>query len=389
MSDQHSILSRFRQTISRSVKTMRHIAGRGRSHFARVEQTPYRVTVSGVRGKSTVVRWLNEALVSRGFETYAKVTGNHPLSYRNLTEYEIPRSGPTRLYENERELRKYSPVDAIIAENQGIREYTTRLANELFKPQVVLIINIRRDHQSTLGTNLTDIARVFTRTVPAGACVISGDRNKAINQYLREEFKKTNNEFLVAKPRPNSPYRDVFGARSAFIVDETLRALGLDPLPPAKIESYINRLHTEWGWQRIRGGGVVANGAMMNDIESTELLRQFLVGRYDSTDNSTGTTITPFVYTRRDRAGRTTSFIHYLNWLTKHDLIGRIHVAGSHARLLGRRVDGEFVHHTESEDLEGVLDACLADGHPIYLMGNTVSEFMRDFTREIDRRTIE
>ena len=254
MSDQHSILSRFRQTISRSVKTMRHIAGRGRSHFARVEQTPYRVTGSGVRGKSTVVRWLNEALVSRGFETYAKVTGNHPLSYRNLTEYEIPRSGPTRLYENERELRKYSPVDAIIAENQGIREYTTRLANELFKPQVVLIINIRRDHQSTLGTNLTDIARVFTRTVPAGACVISGDRNKAINQYLREEFKKTNNEFLVATPRPEYPLEDVFGARSAFIVDETLRALGLDPLPPAKIESYINRLHAEWGWQRLKGG---------------------------------------------------------------------------------------------------------------------------------------
>ena len=388
MSDQHSILSRFRQTISRSVKTMRHIAGRGRSHFARVEQTPYRVTVSGVRGKSTVVRWLNEALVSRGFETYAKVTGNHPLSYRNLTEYEIPRSGPTRLYENERELRKYSPVDAIIAENQGIREYTTRLANELFKPQVVLIINIRRDHQSTLGTNLTDIARVFTRTVPAGACVISGDRNKAINQYLREEFKKTNNEFLVATPRPEYPLEDVFGARSAFIVDETLRALGLDPLPPAKIESYINRLHAEWGWQRLRGGGIIANGAMMNDIESTELLRQFLVERYGDTDNSTNT-ITPFIYTRRDRAGRTTSFVHYINWLTEHEFIDRVHAAGSHARLLERRVDCEFVHHSESAAPEDVLNMCLADEYPIYVMGNTVSEFMRDFIAEINRRTVE
>ena len=388
MSDQHSILSRFRQTISRSVKTMRHIAGRGRSHFARVEQTPYRVTVSGVRGKSTVVRWLNEALVSRGFETYAKVTGNHPLSYRNLTEYEIPRSGPTRLYENERELRKYSPVDAIIAENQGIREYTTRLANELFKPQVVLIINIRRDHQSTLGTNLTDIARVFTRTVPVGACVISGDRNKAINQYLREEFKKTNNEFLVATPRPEYPLEDVFGARSAFIVDETLRALGLDPLPPAKIESYINRLHAEWGWQRLKGGGIIANGAMMNDIESTELLRQFLVERYGDTDNSTNT-ITPFIYTRRDRAGRTTSFVHYINWLTEHEFIDRVHAAGSHARLLERRVDCEFVHHSESADPEDVLNVCLADEYPIYVMGNTVSEFMRDFIAEINRRTVE
>ena len=388
MSDQHGILSRFQETISNSAKTMQHVIGRGRSHSKRVEQTPYRVTVSGVRGKSTVVRWLNQALVSRGFETYAKVTGNHPLSYRNLNQYKIPRSGSTRLYENERELRKYSPVDAIIAENQGIREHTTRLANELFKPQVVLIINIRRDHQSTLGTDLTDIARVFTRTVPAGACVISGDRNEAINQYLREEFEKTNNEFLVATPRPEYPHKDVFGARSAFIVDETLRALDLDPLPPAKIESYINRLHAEWGWQRLEDGGIIANGAMMNDIESTELLRQFLVERYGDTDSSTDT-ITPFIYTRRDRAGRTTSFVHYLNWLTKHELIGQIHVAGSHARLLERRVDCEFVHHPESADPEDVLNVCLADEYPIYVMGNTVSEFMRDFISEINQRTVE
>ena len=38
-------------------------AFRGRDHFERVEATPHRVTVTGVRGKSTVVRWLNEALV--------------------------------------------------------------------------------------------------------------------------------------------------------------------------------------------------------------------------------------------------------------------------------------------------------------------------------------
>ncbi|ELZ36287.1 capsular biosynthesis protein CapB / polyglutamate synthase [Halorubrum saccharovorum DSM 1137] len=382
MSDRDGVLSRLRRALSRSARTVRHVAGRGRSHFERVEQTPYRVTVSGVRGKSTVVRWLNEALVARDLETYAKVTGNQAFSYRNRSEHEISRSGPTRLYENERELRTYAPVDAIVAENQGIREYTTRLANELFDPQVVLLLNVRRDHQSTLGAELTDIARLFTRTIPEDAHVISGDRNDAINEYLGREFEKTGHTFTVAKPRPDSPFEDVFGARSALLVDEALRALDLEPLPPSRIESLVTELRSEWGWQRLDGGGLVSNGAMMNDIESTELLRQFLVNRLD------GTTITPFMYTRRDRAGRTAAFVHYLTWLAENGLIGPVHVAGSHAELLERRVDAEFVHHPESEPPERVLDACLAEGYPVYLMGNTVAEFMRELTAEIDRRTV-
>jgi len=358
---------------------------KGRDHFERVEQTPYRVTVTGVRGKSTVVRWLNETLVDRGYETYAKVTGNHPVSYHNLDGTPIERDGTTRLYENAREFREYDPVDAAIVENQGIREYTTRLANELFDPHVCILLNVRRDHQSTLGEDLDDIARVFARVMPENTVVISGDRNDAINAYLRDEFEKTGHEFRVAKPDAGaqSPFADVFGARSALVVDETLRALGLDPLEPRQIQDYIDSLHREWGWQRLEGGGLIANGAMMNDIESTELLRQFLVDRLETT------TITPFIYTRRDRAGRTAAFVHYLNWLHANDLITDIHAAGTQDSLLERRVDANVIHHSDAADTAAVLDTLLDEERPVYMMGNTVAEFMRDLTIEIDGRALE
>jgi hypothetical protein len=357
---------------------------RGRDHFERVQRTPYRVTVTGVRGKSTVVRWLNETLVERGFETYAKVTGDRPVSYHNLEETPIEREGVTRLYENAREFEQYHPVDAVIVENQGIREYTTRLANELFHPHVVVLLNVRRDHQSTLGEDLGDIVRVFTRVMPEGATVVSGDRNDAINDYLRSEFDKTGHEFRVAEPGSGTqPFADVFGARSALVVDETLRALGLDPLGGEQIQSYIDDLHREWGCRRIEGGGLVANGAMMNDIESTELLRQFLVDRFE------GETVTPFVYTRRDRAGRTAAFVHYLDWLDANGCITRVHAAGTQQRLLARRVDTEVVQHAESESAAAVLDSLLDEGRPVYLMGNTVAPFMRELTDEIDRRAVE
>jgi hypothetical protein len=359
---------------------------RGRAHFERVEQTPYRVTVTGVRGKSTVVRWLNETLVDRGYETYAKVTGDHPVSYHNRDETAIERDGgATRLYENAREFETHHPVDAAVIENQGIREYTTRLANELFDPHVIVLLNVRRDHQSTLGEELDDIARVFTRVMPEDAVVISGDRNRAVNDYLREEFEKTGHEFRVAGPHRDerSPFADVFGARSAFVVDEALRALGMSGLESRQIQDFIDSLHREWGWRRLEGGGLVANGAMMNDVESTELLRQFLVERLAEP------IITPFVYTRRDRSGRTAAFVHYLDWLDDNGLITRVHAAGSHSGLLQRRLDPEVVRYDEAAPAGAVLDAALEDGRPVYMMGNTVAEFMRDLTGEIDQRAIE
>jgi len=358
---------------------------RGREHFERVERTPYRVTVTGVRGKSTVVRWLNETLAERGYETYAKVTGNRPVSYHGLDGTSIERDGETRLYENAREFADYHPVDAAVVENQGIREYTTRLGNELFDPHVVVLSNVRRDHQSTLGEDLDDIARVFTRVVPEDAVVVSGDRNDAINDYLRREFAKTGHEFRVAAPDPGaeSAFADVFGARSAFAVSETLDALGMDPLSPDAIADYVSDLHRSWGWRRLAGGGLVANGAMMNDVESTELLRQFLVERLD------GETITPFVYTRRDRAGRTAAFVHYLDWLDANGLVTRVHAAGTQAALLARRVDADVVRHDESEAAGDVLDATLDEGRPVYLMGNTVAAFMRAVSDELDERALE
>jgi hypothetical protein len=121
----------------------------------------------------------------------------------------------------------------------------------------------------------------------------------------------------------------------------------------------------------------------MNDIESTELLRQFLVERVDER------TVTPYVYTRRDRAGRTAAFVHYLDWLHANDLITRVHAAGTQSRLLERRTDAEVVRYAESEPVASVLDSILDEGKPVYMMGNTVAEFMRELVDEVDRRTVE
>lgn len=381
MSDGDGPLGRTRNLFRSVTADLRRFATRGRSHYERVESVPYRVTVSGVRGKSTVVKWLNEALVARDLETYAKVTGDHPVSYRNLVEHPIERDGVTRLYENERELREHWPVDVVVAENQGIREYTTRLGNELFDPHVVVLLNVRRDHQSTLGETLPDIARVFARTVPENSHVVSGERNPAINDYLRREFDRQGLGFSVAAPGPDDPFDDVLGSRSALVVDETLRVLGLDPLDPGTLQTRIEGLRNEWSWTRLSGGGLVTNVASLNDIESTELLRRHLTGRLSDP------TVTPLAYLRRDRAGRTAAFVHYVNWLAANGLVERAHAAGPHAGLFERRVDVPVTRWDHERDDAGeALDAALGHGDPVYVVGNTVAEFMREMEEAIESR---
>jgi hypothetical protein len=121
----------------------------------------------------------------------------------------------------------------------------------------------------------------------------------------------------------------------------------------------------------------------MNDIESTELLRQHLVERLEDP------TVTPFVFLRRDRAGRTAAFVRYVNWLAANGLVGRVHAAGTHTGPFERTVRADVVHHDQERDAPAdVLDACLADGHPVYAMGNTVAPFMRGLNDVIEARGV-
>jgi len=106
--------------------------GAGPAHRRRLDEIDTRIVVSGVRGKSSVANWLHEQFVSRGYDTYTKITGSDAQVRYNDTVSEIEREQQVRLYENERELARFDSIDVAIVENQGIRPYTTRLVNEQF-----------------------------------------------------------------------------------------------------------------------------------------------------------------------------------------------------------------------------------------------------------------
>lgn len=366
--------------------------GPGRRYRATVGAVDTRIGVSGIRGKSTLVRLLHDVLHERGTETFAKATGDRPVTLVNGEERPIERRGAqVTLYENRYLLTRAAErlaaadpesVGVAVFENHAITEYTMRVFNETFlRPQVVAVTNLRTDHTETLGRTRQDIARSFARSIPAGTRVVCGERNDAVYDYFAQELRAR--DATVTRVDVPAEFRDLPGAEVVFAANGVLAAIDE---PPAADERLRERLAAmQPSWRRLEGGGRVFNAAKVNDVESTELFRRQLVGDGDDAE-----LVCPFVFLRGDRRGRTASFAGYLERLAERGHIDRAHVAGANAGTLARRLDVETtVHDAATTDPTAVLDAALAEGQPVLTMANTVHPFMRALVEAITARTVE
>lgn len=364
-----------------SVSGVFSLLRRGRKHRRFLDEIDTRIVVSGIRGKSSTVRRLDDVFNRRGYDTLTKITGNHPVLIRNGDIIPIERNGPyTTIYENipvireySQQLSSYTPDEVAIFENQGITEYTTRLFNERFiKPHVVVIANVRQDHQDTLAKDIRDIARAFARTIPSGTKVVNGEQNPILAEYMREEIAQQGGEMTQVTIPDDQQGR--IGAETVYAANDVLRLLDMEPIPEEQLNAYLDAIQPEWV-QLPKGR--IFNGAEINDIESTEAIRQALAG-----DNY----VLPFVYLRGDRRSRTASFATYLNTLADRDLIQRARAGGAFTSVFAANVDVPVTEHDREEDAGAVLDEMLAEEEPVLTMGNTVDDFMRDLEEEISER---
>lgn len=352
--------------------------GRGPAHESRLSNTERTVVVSGTRGKSAATRWLYEILYSRDADILAKITGNRPLVLYDGETHPIERSRRVTLYENERELRRFAPVDTLVLENQAIGEYTTRLVHERFAdPDVIFLTNVRRDHLDRLGRDPLEIARAFGRTVPEDTTLVVGEQRDEILSVLESEITAEG----VSMHRVTVPERvaDVPGAETIYGLNEVLEALGEAPLSERRLAAYVDEMRVDW---TVLSDGRVYNAASVNDVDSTEIIRQSL-------ETPEPEKIQPLVYLRADRRARTVSFIDYLDRLYEQDVFELARAVGPHAELFARHASFPVATHDETESPARVLDAALAPGWPVFIVGNTVAEFMRELDAEIESRELD
>lgn len=379
---------------------LRDILSRGPRHQELLDSIEIRVVVSGIRGKSSTVKRLHDILYQRNYDTLAKITGDFPLTIENGEQRPISRHGPrVTLYENRTILRDAVPrlservsPDALVVdhpvvpttaamfENQAIREYTMRMFNSVFvKPQVVFFTNIRQDHNDTLGRTRQRIARSFARSIPAGTHVISGEQHPVIHELLRTELHKRN--ATIEQVTIPDHHEDQIGAETIYGLNTILEYFDLEPLSDQYIEKLLASQQPTW--IRLADGTRIFNAAKVNDIESTELFRRRLVSQLAEETEQ----VCPFVFLRRDRRGRTASFVEYINILADRGLVDRVHVGGAFTRVFAKNITPSTVEHdTAHRSAAEVLDRLIDEQLPILLMGNTVNQWMRELNAEIDQR---
>jgi hypothetical protein len=357
---------------------------RGIRHRKALRRLDTRIAVAGSRGKTSTTRRLDSVLNRRGYDTLTKITGNHPTLIHNGEAHPIERRGPrTTLYENVSvigefapELDAYAAEDIGIFENQGITEYTTRLINQqLINPDIVVLTNVRQDHNETLGKNRTNIARSFGRSISSGTHVVSGEQHPVLHEYMQAEIERRGG--TIEQVEIPARHEEKLGAETAHAIDAVLAYIDEPSLPESELDAFLDAIQPEWTQLP---NGRVFNAAEVNDVESTEMVRQAL---------APGDQIRPFVYLRRDRRGRTASFADYLDLLYDNGHIDGAHVGGANTRAFAENTEVPVTRHRESDDPETVLDELLAGGVPVVIMGNTVDEFMRELEEAIRTREQE
>jgi hypothetical protein len=371
----------MKTAVSETLQTVRRRLGAvlsGPEHRRRLRNIDTRIVVAGTRGKSTTTRWLHDAFYRRGYDTFAKITGDEPKVLYNGFVHDISRDSTVRLYENERELGRFDDVDVAIVENHGIRQYTTRLVNERFvDPDLVFLTNVREDHLDSLGSDRTQIARALARGVPRGTPVICGEQHDRLRAYLEAELDRRDAPVSFVTPPPKN--RSVPGSECVYGLNRVLDRFDEPLIPTETLHSYLDAFRPSW---RHLGRGRVYNAASANDVQSTELIRRSLVGSW-------GPTIEPLLCLRADRRGRTASFVRYLTTLSERDAIRQAHVLGDSKRLFASNVPFPVRRLRPGEPPESLLDSALSTGRPVLLMGNAVTEEMRAVLTAIEERAIE
>ncbi|WGH77984.1 poly-gamma-glutamate synthase PgsB [Jannaschia ovalis] len=161
-----------------------------RRHEALLRRVPIRVHVNGIRGKSTIVRYIAGALREGGIRTVAKTTGSATRLIRpDGREETIARTGAPTIIEQIDILRRAidPQTQAFVIECMALEpEYQRVSERRMIRATDGIIANVRRDHIGQLGYRLTDIASSLSNTAPRAAPLFTAEGRAELRAVLSE-----------------------------------------------------------------------------------------------------------------------------------------------------------------------------------------------------------
>lgn len=313
----------------------------------KADAVPIRICVTGTRGKSSVTRLISAALRRSGMSVLARTTGAKPvLIFPDGREEQIARYGPPTILEGTKILLAGARlgVDACVVELMGIQPETIYVeSQQIFKPHILVITNVRLDHLAQMGRTKDSVASCFAGAIPEGGTVFI-PQEEIFPVFLRVAESKDARIVQV----PSDAYHDFLDKNDGAIFsefDENLRlALGVaEFLGQDKAAAYraMNETRPDFGslkvWTALKKPSLpdwyCVSGFAANEPESSRSVLSKLRAKH----LLAGRTVIGVLNLRGDRGDRT---LQWFESLRNGDFpeIQTLVCVGDHAKAMARKL---------------------------------------------------
>ncbi|MFH0759963.1 MAG: poly-gamma-glutamate synthase PgsB [Bacteroidota bacterium] len=315
-------------------------------HTRRLKKIPLRITVSGTRGKSSIVRTLASVFRSAGISVMAKTTGSEAiLILPDGSEEPLKRNNLISIIEQKRVVAHASKlnVSCLISEIMSIQPENHRIeTRKLLQPHLTLLSNFRADHTDVAGESAEQIAGVYQNDVFPGSTVIltGSEAHPSVLKILRKQKPaliltpgKLSGELNLS---PTALHQQV--SANLDLVIATARHQGISD---KNIRNGILNTRLDIGSMTLYSFDsgnckvIFVNAFAANDpVSTSEIIEQALkIIPLKDPD------IIGLLALRADRGERSLQWLRFLKD-NKTDLFDRIFVVGPNAPVLERRLNG-------------------------------------------------
>ena len=346
-------------------------------HSSRLKRIPLRISVSGTRGKTTIVRSLASVFRKSGMVVLAKTTGSEAnYILPDGSEKPVRRWGITTIMEQKRliQLALKLNADCIITEIMSINPENHYIETQkLIKPGITILTNFRADHTSKTELSPEEASASFINDIfPASKLFI---HENELNRCLEEALLRKGSELIRVKtgfsgrsdlPEGIPDYR--FG-ENLDLVYSVSRFHGIDD---NRIREGIAEAKPDIGnfgiYRFSREGKEIyfVNSFAANDPFSTSIL----IGKTLKITGRDDKSVSGLISLRNDRGERSRQWLDVLSSPGSFNF-NKLFVAGAHAKIFKRKLG--FCEILKSHDpaiiTDHIIDATV-DGSVIFGLAN-------------------
>lgn len=314
----------------------------------RINQIPLRITVSGTRGKTSIVRTLASVFRENGITVLAKTTGSEAMYILpDGTTERISRKGQTTILEQKKLIRKASQlkVKCIITEIMSIHpENHTIETNKLIRPGITILSNFRADHTDVAGESPEEISELFLHDIfPASTVFIP---EMEINDFIRKGIENRGAELIPASENMCGTLDSIEELLAVHIAENLDAVYAVSKhlgISKEQIEQGIRSTQLDIGqatlfrWNENGRKVYFVNAFAANDPVSTrQIIRKTISVLAPEMDENPE--IIALLSLRTDRGERSRQWLNYL-LRDGSDLFHRIYVSGIHSPIFSRKLN--------------------------------------------------